>query len=341
MSVDSTLINSHIIPAFYLEQFAMPSIRGKDKPGRLWVYERDKEPDERATSVQGREKGYFGFINSDGTLEESFEQTLADRENECNEVLVCAKSHLFHWPRGSREKLAFYAALLYRRATQSRSFAGNNWEKILQELRQSATDNQLVKELAECLGKRLNTPVSTEAMQNAILEWIKQAQTPAAATNSFLSDLLEMTEYIASLLLKKEPWRILRPPDGEQFVTTDNPLITFVPIGNGLLHPGYGFRKEEAVAAFPLAPEACLVMGNAWSVPTTLDIGSLTSLNETLITICDRYTYSKTLSEQIQETVQKRAGICRYGVNALMPTGLNMPTAKQFLWMKFCADVNN
>jgi hypothetical protein len=239
------------------------------------------------------------------------------------------------------KKLAFYAALLYRRATQSRSFAGNNWEKILQELRQSATDNQLVKELAECLGKRLNTPVSTEAMQNAILEWIKQAQTPAVASNSFLSDLLEMTEYIASLLLKKEPWRILRPPDGEQFVTTDNPLITFVPIGNGLLHAGYGFRKEEAVAAFPLAPEACLVMGNAWSVPTTLDTGSLTSLNQALITICDRYTYSKTLSEQIQETVQKCAGICRYGVNALMPAGLNMPTAQQFLRMKFCGDLNN
>jgi hypothetical protein len=59
------LINSHIIPAFYLEQFATPSVRGKDKPGRIWVYEKGNEPDERATSVQGREKGYFGFINPD------------------------------------------------------------------------------------------------------------------------------------------------------------------------------------------------------------------------------------------------------------------------------------
>jgi hypothetical protein len=271
------LINSHIIPAFYLEQFASPSARGKNKPGRLWVYEKDEEPDERATSVQGREKGYFGFVSSDGTIEESFEKTLADREGECNEVLLCARSPLFHWPHGSREILAFYAALLYRRATQSRSFAGKNWKKILVELQQSVTDSQLIKELAECLGRRLNTPVSAETMQNTILEWIRQAQTPAETKNSFLSDLLQMTDYIASLLLKKEPWRVFRPPEGAEFITTDNPLVTFVPLGNGLLHPGYGFGKAEAVAAFPLTPDACLVMGNAWPVSANLDTATLAS----------------------------------------------------------------
>jgi hypothetical protein len=178
-------------------------------------------------------------------------------------------------------------------------------------------------------------------MQSTILEWIKQAQGRAATTNSFLSDLLQMTEYIASLLLRKQPWRVLRPPNGEEFVTTDNPLITFVPLGNGLLHPGYGFRKAEAVAVFPLAPQACLVMGNAWPVPVDLDTASLTSLNETLITICDRYTYSKTPSERVQETVQRCAGICRYGVNALMPIGLEMPTARQFLRDRFCGGLDD
>ena len=336
--IDGTLINSHIIPAFYLEQFATPSVRGTIKPGRLWVYEKSKEPDERATSVQGREKGYFGFVEADGTLEESLETILANRENDCNDVLVCAKSDLFHWPPGSREKLAFYAALLYRRATQSRTFAGKNWNKILQELQQSTADGQLVKELADCLERRLNTHVSTESMRNSISEWIKEAQTQATTTNSFLSDILQMAEYIAALLLKKLPWRVLRPPDGTEFVTTDNPLITFVPLGNGLLHPGYGFRKTQAVAVFPLAPQACLVMGDAWPVPTNLDTETLATLNETLITVSDRYTYSKTRSEQIQEIVQKSAGICRYGINALMPVGLEMPTASQFLRMHFCGD---
>jgi hypothetical protein len=46
------LINSHIIPAFYLERFARPSARGPRNPGRVWVYEKGHEPDDRATSVQ-------------------------------------------------------------------------------------------------------------------------------------------------------------------------------------------------------------------------------------------------------------------------------------------------
>lgn len=335
------MINSHIIPAFYLEQFAAPSPRGKNKPGRVWVYEKDKGPDERATSVQGREKGYFGFINSDGTLEESFEKTLADREDECNDVLVCARSELFHWPRGSQGKLAFYAALLYRRATQARTFSTTNWERILEQVQNAVADDELIKELADCLGKRLGTQVPSQTMQKVILDWIKEAQKPPAATNGFLSDLLEMSDYIASLLMKKQPWRVLRPPDGTEFVTTDNPLATFVPLANGMLHPGYGFRKTEAVAVFPLAPQACLVMGNAWPVPTNLNLANLTQLNETLITICDRYTYSRTLSQHIHETVQKSAGICRYGVNALMPVGLKMPTARDFLRMRFCGGIDS
>ncbi len=69
-------INSHIIPGFYLEQFATKKRSGK--PGRIWVYEKTKEPDERATRVQGRENGYFSYTEADGSLNESFEQHLAE-----------------------------------------------------------------------------------------------------------------------------------------------------------------------------------------------------------------------------------------------------------------------
>src|SRR5260370_41781988 len=92
----SSLIKSHIIPAFYLERFARPSTRGPHNPGRIWVYEKGNEPDERATSVQGRENGYFAYVTPEGTVEESFEAVLAQREGECNEVIELAKSKLYH-----------------------------------------------------------------------------------------------------------------------------------------------------------------------------------------------------------------------------------------------------
>ena len=332
------MIGSHIIPRFYLEQFATPSKRGPGKPGRIWVYEQNQEPDERATSVQGKEKGYFGYFTPNGTLEESFETVLADRENECNDILACSRFDTFPWPLRAREKLAFYAALLFSRATQRRDHAVTQWGKIMAELRHAETDDQLVKEIADAVACKLDLPAPKEAVRNRIGRYIRESETPQEAKNNFLSGLLDNAELIAKMLLAKEPWRVLRPAEDSQFITTDNPLVTFVPLGNGLLHPGYGFRKEIADAAFPLAPDACLLMGKAWAVPRTLETGMIASLNEALIAISDRYVYSKVRSDEINDKVQKYAGSCRYGVSAFMPVGLELPTARQFLRLHFGLD---
>jgi hypothetical protein len=136
---------------------------------------------------------------------------------------------------------------------------------------------------------------------------------------------------IKNLLLAKKPWRILRPPDNAEFVTSDNPLVTFVSLGNGKLHPGYGFSKKETQAVFPLAPSACLSIGNSWQVQQTLRLEDLNEINEAIIRICDRYVYTKTPSEEVQKLVAVYAGTERYGVNAFVGAGLKLPEARQFL----------
>jgi hypothetical protein len=332
------LINSHIIPAFYLEQFARPSSRGPRNPGRVWVYKKGHEPDDRASSVQGRENGYFAFVRPDGTSEESFEVLLAEREDECNDILHLAKSELYHWPPGSEEKLAFYAALLFRRATQQRTFSDKNWQKIIDDMREAANDPEYIRQTAADLRTKRGFPVSEDILRTSISTWIEGAVEPKSARNSFLSDVVELAEHGARVLLKKRPWRILRPPGGVEFVTSDNPLVTFVPLGNGLLHPGYGFGREDADAAFPLAPNACLLMGKAWGVPSSLDKPAVGALNDVLINICDRYVYSKTLSREIQQRVDQYGGSARYGVNAFVPLGIKIPLARQFLRTRFGLD---
>lgn len=330
--------NSHIIPAFYLERFARPSVRGPNNPGRVWVYEKGEQPDDRATSVQGRENGYFAYVRPDGTVEETFETVLAKRESECNEVLELARSPIYRWPSGSEEKLAFYATLLFRRATQQRTFSESNWQKVIEDVRQAAADPEYVRQTAADITLKRGIPVTEDILRNAISAWIEKAIQPRSTRNSFISDLLELVEFGAAELLKKRPWRILRPPDGMEFVTSDNPLVTFVPLGNGVLHPGYGFRRPDADAVFPLAPDACLLMGNAWNVPQSLDKAATDNLNDVLVSICDRYVYSKTLSRTIQEHVDMYGGDRRYGVNAFMPLGIKLPQVRQFLRTHFGLD---
>jgi len=114
--------------------------------------------------------------------------------------------------------------------------------------------------------------------------------------------------------------------------------VTFVPLRHGVLHPGYGFRKPDADAAFPLAPDACLLMGSAWNVPASLDKAAADNLNDVLISVSDRYVYSKTLSREIQGRVDQYGGTTRYGVNAFMPLGIKVPLAREFLRTHFGLD---
>lgn len=298
------------------------------KPGRLWIYEKGKAPEERSTSVQGVENGYFGFIRPDGQLDEAFESDLATREGECNEILVCARSDLFHWPYGSRDKIAFYAGLLNSRATQARDFAAKNLKAAFDLMKEASTDESLIQEIANKI------EVSPDVIRKGMQLWSQRPPDRVAAKNTFLSNLIYNSELKGQMLLKKIPWRILRPPQGKEFITTDNPLVTFIPLPNGKLHPGYGFNVKNSVSVFALAPDACLSMG-AWAVPNTLSEATLSELNETVTSICDRYVYSKTCADAVQTLVANHAGEFRYGINALLPTGVTMPDARQLIRQHF------
>jgi hypothetical protein len=331
-------LNSHIIPAFYLERFALPSDRGPRNPGRVWVYQKGQEPDQRATSVQGKQNGYFAYVRPDGAEEESFETVLAQRENECNKVLEPARSPLYDWPRNSEEKLAFYAGLLFRRATQQRTFNEKNWRSTIDDIRQAANDPEYLRKTAADLRVKRDIPITEDMLRTSITNWIDEAANPKFARNSFLSDMMGLAEHAAETLLKKRPWRILRPPDGMEFVTSDNPVVSFVPLGNGVLHPGYGFGQDRADVLFPLAADACLLMGSAWNVPAHLDKAMLDAVNNVIVDICDRYVYSETYSDETRQRVDQYGGSSRYGENAFRLLGIKVPLAREFLRTHFGLD---
>lgn len=259
------MIGSHIIPKFYLEQFASQSKR-KNNPGRIWVYEKGKRPDERATSVQGVENGYFAYVRDDGTedgvLEDAFEKHLAERENECDSVLFCSKSHLYHWPHGSRDKLAFYAALLYSRATQRREHSAKNSRYTLDVFERALSeDKTLLTDLTDGYSKRFGQTFTEQEICDLLLKPVLEGRGPRAEKNQFLTDLLNNAESIANLILNKPTWEVWQAPEGLEFITSDNPLVSAVPLSHGKFHPGYGFGKQEIIALFPLAPTACLAAG--------------------------------------------------------------------------------
>jgi hypothetical protein len=293
-------------------------------------YEREKQPQQRSTSVQGRENGYFGLVRPDGRLEESLESRLAKLEKECGDTLLCAKSELFCWSSAHRNNLAFYASLLFQRATQSRNVNKKQWDSIQKDFAEAVADGKFLDDLAIHYSAKFNKQLTREELRGVLSRTLKKLRRPSEAKNTYLEKLLWQTEYIKNILLGK-PWQIWRASAGTEFVTSDNPLVTFVRLSGDLLHPGYGFQRPGVVAAFPLAPSCCLAMGPNGPESVVFDHKHVMMINEVTVRLADRFVYSRTRDEEIRKLVDDQGGTAKYGETAFLPVGIEMPSIESFL----------
>jgi len=310
------MIGSHTIPRFYLEQFANPAKR-KGKSGSVWVYAKGKQPQPRSTSSQGYENGYFGFVEPTGKFNEKLETHLAELEGRCNDVLASSKSRLFDWCAAHRNTLAFYASLLFARATSRKKFSAGNWKKVAEPYAKLASNERYVRDTADHFTIERGIPTTPEEVRELILKQARQFSETENCQNAFVQDLLIVTEAIKPLLLSK-PWQIWRSPSRVEFVASDNPLVTFLRLTDEVWHPGHGFRVPNVLAAFPLAPSACLIMGIAGPESKDVDEATVGRVNEIVIRCADRFIYSKTQSDQVAKMVNEAAGTSVPGQTAFV-----------------------
>jgi Protein of unknown function (DUF4238) len=323
-------ICSHIIPKFYLERFANAPDR-RNGQSHLWVYEKGKDPDYRATSVQGAENGYFAFVRPDGTLDESLETRLEQLEEACLDTLVVTASQFFDIHSASRRNaLAYYASMLFCRAKQRRNRSQKTYAALHAQFDELVHDDEWIAETTERFIKRHGEPITTQAVKQRLAQLATMMNGTTALRNNFVEDLVSATEIMKNVILQK-PWQLWNAPQGIEFVTSDNPFISFVPMANGRLNSGHGLRKTETIGVFPLAPHVCLAMGVKGPDSVTIQSGLATNINNTVIELCERYVYSKSRSEEIRKVVDQLANSRQYGVNAFLPLGLNVPTAKDFV----------
>jgi len=299
--------------------------------GLIWVYEKGKPPDQRATKVQCRVNGYFGSVRPNGSLDESLEPKLADLENECNDVLFCAKSDLFDWSStANRNRLAFYAALLFCRATQKRNLTVRSWEKSHQDLSDLMLDTQYLEDMADHYSRETQQSISPAHIRAGLLSVAMRTNTSRVAKNLFLDKLLAHAHLIKDELLSRK-WQVWKSPPDADFITSDNPVITWKPDRRDMWTIGCGFRVEGAVTALPLCPSRCLVMGINGSEYRTLQTDDVVKLNTAVIRLSDRYVYSQNLSAQVETIVNECGGEEQYGVKAFTRPPVNTPTLADFM----------
>jgi hypothetical protein len=300
-------IGSHVIPRFYLEQFAVPA-KGKGKPGNVCVYEKGKPTRPSSTKAQGYENGYFAFVRRDGTKDESFESHLAKLEGRLNDALVCAKSELYDLTSlAHKNELAYYMGLLFARSTSRRKFSAENWAKLQQPFSKLEFDEEYVQDAAAHFSETTGVAIGPEKIREMIRNQAASFSTKKLTGNTFIENLLFHADTLKAELVTR-PWQVLKAPAGTEFVTSDNPVITFIKLRDDLWHPGHGFRKPGVVVAFPLAPTACLTVGVAGREFQEVDAATVTRMNELVVSCCDRFVYSKMNSVEISNMVNTIGG---------------------------------
>ena len=317
------MIGSHVIPRLYLQQFAAET-------GRLWVCERGQPPRAGTARSEGRENGYFAYSLPSGEVHERFETELQRIETRADSILTGSTYRCFVWTREYRGRFALYLGMVFARSTKRRAFSAETTRELFSDLYATSQDPNFLNEYADHVAG-LGLRVSQSSIKETLSRVAISAQTPQAMARFFLDDLLHLAESIARILQARPAWQVWVAPEGAEFLTSDNPLSTMIPLNDDFA-PGFGFNHPTTLAVFPLNPIKCLVIGNAGNEWREVDAETVDKVNANTLLFSTRFVYCRSKPKDVRRiTRQFESGTIQYGQNAFL-SSQKRPTAKELLF---------
>jgi len=324
------MVGSHVVPRFYLEQFALKKKKKSAKTGHLWIYSKDSQPRRGTARSEGRENGYFAYPLPTGGVDESFENRLAILENRANDVLVMAPSECFVWTRQSRKIMADYVGLMFARSRGRLDASGWVHGKV-SELLRHLQEEGFYREIASEYSSKHSQNVGAEELRR-IWETLAESNTSKdAVKRGFIEHLLLNAELVTNQVLRKS-WQVWCARDSTDFVTSDTPVVTALPSRGGLT-PGFGFDVPGVMAFFPLNPRACLVIGSRGPEHQHVVAEKVNKVIDLVIKFMRKHVYSQVESPRIEEGMKQYGGQVQFGQNAFVPQGDNLMLFKRIIRM--------
>ena len=321
------MIGSHIIPRYYLEQFAEKQ-KPKAKTGHLWVYPVEGNPRRGTAQSEGRQRGYFAITTASGVSEE-WEGKFASMEGKADDVLACVRSPLFVLTDRSRRVLAQYIGLMYARTRfrlQSREWIANLTSRDLQE---AARDESFLKQVAALITADLGQLVTTDQVRKTMQAHGPSSLTDASIRTDFVKSILDSQELLTDAILDR-PWSLHYAAVNAEFITSDTPVLTALPVNSEFV-PGNGLNIPGVLVVFPLNPSTYLAVGKLGSLTHTISSQIANKLNELQVICTTSFAYSKSYLPGIAKMIPARGGKMRFGENSFLMPKDRMPSAKEYI----------
>jgi len=309
------MVGSHIVPRFYLEQFAVKKKKSA-KSGHLWVYAKDSPPRQGIARSEGVENGYFAFPLPSGGVDESTENALAVLEDRANDVLVMAPSQCFVWSLRHKRTMAEYIGLMFARSRGRREASEWVHGKVSELMRRLQKDGFFGEIAAEYSRKHSQIIEADEVMK--IVDNLANSNTNVDnLRKGFLEDLMSNAQLVTDQIVQKD-WQVWCAADSCDFVTSDTPVVTALPI-NEELAPGVGFNVAAVLTFFPLNPRTCLVVGKTGAEHVCVPAEKVGKINDLVIRFMRKHVYSRTRDSRIEQRIKQFGGEVQFGKNAFIP----------------------
>jgi hypothetical protein len=290
---------NHYVPRSYLGGFC-----GRD--GFLWLYSKDGSPPRKqAPANTAAESNLYTTQNEDGTKSDALERHLfAPLDGDMKAILVNWVNKDYQIQDSEIAKMAVYMAYQHARVPRNIGVMGEilvaaHIKMTKEVLNDPEGFHRIFVEAAANYDGDFG---SEEEMREAIKNQERDFKIEADKTTAMAFSIERAEGCLRFLTAMK--WSIVHAPEHYQFITSDCPVVVFMPDGSGKATFGAGFGMSQTEVTFHISPSACIWLRygqdeRRWTCGR--DVAS--ELNRRTAYSAERYVFTDRQSEQTQELV--------------------------------------
>lgn len=291
----------HYVPRFYLANFSTV----ERKKQRIWVYEKGREPRKSTPGLEGCRKDFYAF-EENGQKNTEVETWFSNLEGAVAPLIAdLVRTKREPTPK-ERLRLSVFMGTLYTRTPIGRQLDERLFAPaVTTRIKNAANDPEEFYKLYAEFNTQPSSPDEVEETRQDVLSG--RSDELEASEPFRLASMIQVGIQYGEILYGMD-WQFIHAPDGQMFITSDNPVTCEVadPHNPRALHFRSGPNLPNAAVWFPLTSRACLLMHRGL-VPGfgTAPGAAIREINKRLMSCADRYIYASEFSDGLRDAFER------------------------------------
>ncbi|HEX8817536.1 MAG TPA: DUF4238 domain-containing protein [Terriglobales bacterium] len=300
----------HYVPKFYLKGFT-------DKSGVLWVCEKHKPIRSSKPKEEANRPDYYTHVSGE-KRNEMAEDILKELESRAAPIIrKLANPQYLLTPENAAQVIMFVAFQFARVPSWREHLDRMASDLMMNHLRKEAGDKekfyQTCAEIENSNGKKLGLDFE-ELRQDVIQKRFDIQQSTAFNLGSMVTSAAGIAKELATW-----GYEGLYAPEGSFFVTSDSPVYTVQPDGNGMASIGMGFGWQNVEVYCPLNKRMCFRMKRGIQPRGVfVDLAHVDQINTLMMMTATQYLYSSQGYRRIARLFDERGCKIQAGKNAFL-----------------------